>query len=52
MNRYWANCFWLVLPVLGLNLALGGQLPAVFDPEIAAARVPAGLAAAETVMRL
>jgi hypothetical protein len=52
MGRYWANCFWLVVPVLGLNVALGGHLPPVFDAAVAAEKVPNWLALVESGLRL
>lgn len=33
MCRWWQNCFWLMLPVLLINLALGDHLPAVLLGE-------------------
>ena len=46
-----ANCFWLMLPVLGLNLAFAGGLPPAFRPEVFWAGVPPWLTLVENGTR-
>jgi hypothetical protein len=45
------NCFWLTLPVLALNAAFAGRLPAAFQPDIFWRDIPPALGAAENVLR-
>ena len=49
--RYLVNGFLLVAPLLALNMALAGRLPAGYQPAAWNA-VPAGVCIAENVLRL
>lgn len=51
MFQYLSNCFWLVIPVLLLNLALASRLPGMYQPEIFSAGIPRWLEVAENASR-
>ena len=52
LQRYVCNCFWLVLPVLLLNVFLTHKLPPMYQPKIFSRGIPAWISAGEHTFRL
>ena len=51
-RTYLTPCFWLILPVFALNLALTRDLPAPFQPDIFWREIPAAIAWPEKGFRI
>lgn len=45
-------CFWLVVPILVMNVVYAADLPAMFQPEVFNAGIPAVIALPENVLRV
>src|SRR5271157_3761725 len=50
--QYVRNCFWLIVPILAMNLLLMGKLPKIYQPEVFSSHIPAWIIAGENVLRL
>lgn len=50
--RYLRNCFWLIVPVLAINVAGGPYLPPAFQADVFWADIPVPIAFAETLLRI
>lgn len=46
------NCFWLMAPVLAMNVLLMGKLPRIYQPEVFSDRIPAWIVGGENALRL
>ncbi|KKC37741.1 hypothetical protein WH87_08490 [Devosia epidermidihirudinis] len=51
MRAYLGNCFWLMLPVLAINLLFAGALPPMLQSETFWRDIPMPLALAENLCR-
>lgn len=51
MHYLW-NCFWLIIPVLLLNVSLASRLPAPYQPAVFSSAIPKWLAAGEDTARI
>jgi hypothetical protein len=51
MRDYLANCFWLLLPVLALNLLFSRQLPAAYQPGVFWRDIPRWISVPENLLR-
>lgn len=52
IQKYFCNCFLLILPVLAWNIALTNRLPKTFQPEIFWSDIPPFLAYGENTARI
>jgi hypothetical protein len=50
--HYVWNCFWLLVPVLLMNVLLMGKLPKMYQPELFSDRIPAWIIAWENSLRV
>lgn len=50
-EQLWRNCFWLLVPILLVNVAFGHRLPAAFQPEVFWKDIPLFVAIPENVFR-
>lgn len=51
LRAHLTPCFWLVLPILALNVVYAGSLPAMFQPETFNAAIPDAIFVPETLLR-
>jgi hypothetical protein len=52
LQPYVWNCFWLIVPVLLLNVSLARKLPPTYQPEIFSRGIPAWISAGEHTLRI
>jgi hypothetical protein len=52
LYHYLANCFWLMVPVLGMNLLLAGKLPRIYQPEVFSSGIPWWIVVGENGLRV
>ncbi len=45
-------CFWLVVPILALNVVYASRLPEMFQPEVFLTDIPGWIAGPENTLRL
>lgn len=52
LQKYFYNCFLLMLPILAWNMALADRLPNTFQPEVFWKEIPPFLAYGESTARI
>jgi hypothetical protein len=51
MRRLLLNCFWLLVPLLAVNVIFAGDLPPAFQPAVFWKDIPRGISLPENVLR-
>lgn len=51
-GRHLGSCFWLLVPILGLNLLFTRSLPAAYQADVFWRDIPPALAIGENVLRV